>query len=284
MSARAHEPFVGVNVSAIPRELLESELFGYEGGAFTGACAQGHPGKFELARNGTLLLDEVGDMPLEMQAKLLRILQERVVHRLGGSRASAFTARVIASTNRDLEHEVDKGRFRLDLLHRLRVVHIDLPPLRERSDDVRLLVAHQLHLLAPRTERAAIQMAPRVMAALETYNWPGNVRELVNMVQCEVSLLPPGKDVIEVVPEAIERSMRRVGAATGGGESMTLEGAEREACIRALQKTGGNVARAAHVLRVAKATLYSKMRRYGITQETVERATSRHRGPANSDR
>jgi transcriptional regulator with PAS, ATPase and Fis domain len=278
VSARAHEPFVAVNVSAIPRELLESELFGYEAGAFTGASTHGHPGKFELARNGTLLLDEVSDMPLEMQAKLLRILQERVVTRLGASRAYPFMARVIASTNRDLEHEVSEGRFRIDLLHRLRGVHIELPPLRERGDDVRLLVAHQLRVLAQRTGRATIHIAPTVMAAMETYRWPGNARELVTMLECEVSLLPPGKDVIDVVPRAIERSIRFVGTATGADESMTLDAAQREACLRALEKTGGNVERAARVLRVAKATLYSKMRRYGIAHP---HARPRHRGPAD---
>ena len=273
-SAQAGQPFVGVNVSAIPRELLESELFGYEAGAFTGASTQGHRGKFELAENGTLLLDEVGDMPLEMQAKLLRVLQERVVQRLGGSRPKAFSARLIASTNRDLEREVAEGRFRLDLLHRLRVVHVELPPLRERGSDVRLLVAHQLRLLAQSTGRAAIHVAPQVMAALETYAWPGNVRELVNTIDCEVRMLPPDSDLIDVLPEAIERSLRHAGAAAGADKPMTLEAAEREACIRALEKTDGNVARAARILGVVKATLYSKMRRYGIPHQRTQPGVS----------
>ena len=283
-SARAGAPFVGVNVSAIPRELLESELFGYEGGAFTGASAQGNPGKFELAENGTLLLDEVGDLPLEMQPKLLRVLQERVVQRLGGSRARAFSAHVIASTNRDLEQDVRDGRFRLDLLHRLRVVHLRLPPLRERGNDMRLLVAHHLRLLALSTKRAAIAVAPNVMAALEMHPWPGNVRELINVLECEVSLLPPGKDVIDSVPDAIERRMRPRGEAAATDELMTLEGAEREACVRALQKTEGNVARAALILQVAKATLYSKIKRYGISQPPPERAVSVAPGSEESDR
>jgi transcriptional regulator with PAS, ATPase and Fis domain len=282
-SALAGEPFVGVNVSAIPRELLESELFGYGAGAFTGALAQGQPGKFELAGKGTLLLDEIGDMPLQMQSKLLRVLQERVVQRLGGSDASAFSARVIASTNRDLEQEVREGRFRLDLLHRLRVVHVELPPLRERGNDVRLLVGLHLCLLAQRTDRTAIRVAPEVMAALESYAWPGNVRELVNMLDCEVSLLPADKDVLDVIPDAIERSVRRRGAQAIGEAPITLEDAERDACMRALQNTHGNVARAARILRVAKATLYSKMRRYGLAHLPVQRAVSRERGPADSD-
>jgi len=278
-SARASEPFVGVNVSAIPRELLESELFGYDAGAFTGAAAQGNPGKFELARNGTLLLDEVGDMPLEMQAKLLRVLQERVVQRLGGSRGKAFSARVIASTNRDLERDVAEGRFRLDLLHRLRVVHVELPPLRQRGKDVRLLVAHRLRVLAQRSDRAVLRVAADVMAALEMYDWPGNVRELVNTLDCAVSLLSPGKDIIDVVPDVIERSLRRPGAAASGPRPMTLEAAEREACIRALEKTGGNVARAARILGVAKATLYAKIRRYGIPHLSTEPGISQATQP-----
>jgi transcriptional regulator with PAS, ATPase and Fis domain len=263
-SAKADKPFVGVNVSAIPRELLESELFGYEAGAFTGARAHGHQGKFELAGNGTVLLDEVGDMPLDMQAKLLRVLQERAVQRLGGSRQQPISARVIACTNRDLERDVAEGRFRLDLLHRLRVVHVELPPLRERGNDIRLLVAHQLRQLAQSTGRASIRVAPHMMEALEKYSWPGNVRELVNVLDCEVRMLPPDEEILAVVPEAIERNLQ-ASASAGGEQAMTLEAAERTACIRALQKTGGNVARAAQLLGVVKATLYAKMRRYGIS-------------------
>jgi transcriptional regulator with PAS, ATPase and Fis domain len=270
-SARAHEPFVGVNVSAIPRELLESELFGYEAGAFTGASIQGHAGKFELAENGTLLLDEIGEMPLEMQAKLLRVLQEKVVQRLGGSRAKAFNARVIASTNRDLEVEVAAGRFRLDLLHRLRVVQVQLPPLRERGGDIRLLIDQQLLLHGKNLDRA-IHLAPHVMAAFEGYSWPGNVRELVNMLEGEVSLMPTGNNVIDVVPDVIERSTRRMSTPSASGESLTLESAERKACARALNKANWNVALAARILGVVKATLYSKMKRYGLEQSKVDAA------------
>jgi transcriptional regulator with PAS, ATPase and Fis domain len=269
-SSRANEPFVGVNVSAIPRELLESELFGYEPGAFTGACAQGNPGKFEMAQNGTLLLDEVGEMPLEMQAKLLRVLQERAVQRLGGSHVKEFTGRIIASTNRDLEVEVAAGRFRLDLLHRLRVVQVQLPPLRERGNDIRLLVDQQLRAHAKATKRA-VQLAPEVMAVFEAYSWPGNVRELVNMVEGELSLLPAGKNVIDVIPDVIERSNRRIGT-PALSDSMTLESAEREACVRALGKAEGNVARAAQILGVVKATLYSKIRLYGLEQPKADRS------------
>jgi len=277
-SARAGEPFVGVNVSAIPRELLESELFGYEPGAFTGASAQGHPGRFGLARSGTLLLDEIGEMPLEMQAKLLRVLQEKVVQRLGGSRAKPFTARVIASTNRDLEVEVAAGRFRLDLLHRLRVVQVELPPLRERGSDVSLLVNDQLRRHSKNLRRA-IQMAPHVMAAFEAYSWPGNVRELINMLEGEVSLMPASTNVIDAIPSVIERSVRRATPLAGSCGPMTLESAEREACTLALQKADWNVAEAAQILGVVKATLYSKIRRYGIEQPKTRRGPGRPRTP-----
>ncbi|HEY2030679.1 MAG TPA: sigma 54-interacting transcriptional regulator [Myxococcales bacterium] len=269
-SGRAAEPFVGVNVSAIPGELLESELFGYEEGAFTGASAQGRAGKFELARNGTLLLDEIGELPLDMQTKLLRVLQEKVVHRLGGSAAKAFNARVIASTNRDLEIEVAAGRFRLDLLHRLRVVDIQLPPLRERAGDIRLLVEAQLAAERKRSWRT-IRIAPEVLAAFERYPWPGNVRELVNTLEGNIALLPPGKSELDTIPDPIERALRLL-TPSGG---FSLESAERRACARALEKAQGNVAAAAQILGIVKGTLYSKIRRYGLAHEKTEPGPAR---------
>src|SRR5256885_1596020 len=166
--------FVGINVAAIPRELLESELFGYEGGAFTGARSSGHAGKFEVAGRGTLLLDEIGEMPMEMQARLLRVLQERVVQRLGSTRNIPLHARVIATSHRDLEEAVAAGTFRLDLFHRLRVVHLRLPPLRQRRGDVPLLVRQYLRPYADRLQRTPIHVAPALMAQLARYEWPGN--------------------------------------------------------------------------------------------------------------
>jgi transcriptional regulator with PAS, ATPase and Fis domain len=259
-SSRAAEPFIGVNVSALPHELLESELFGYETGAFTGASSRGSPGKFELAEGGTVLLDEIGDLPIDMQAKLLRVLQERVVQRLGGGAPRPFACHVVASTNRELEADVVAGRFRLDLLHRLRVVHLRLPPLRERPGDVRMLVEHRLATLAAASHRASLAVTPEVLEALEKYPWPGNVRELMNVLDCEVSLLPTGKDVIDSVPESLALGAARLAAE----EPVTLEDAERAACGRALEKARGNVASAARILGVAKATMYSKMKRYGL--------------------
>jgi len=200
--------FVGVNVAAIPRELLESELFGYEKGAFTGARNSGHAGKFEVAGRGTLLLDEIGDMPMEMQTRLLRVLQERVVQRLGSARNIPLHARVIATSHRDLEEAVADGTFRLDLFHRLRVVHLKLPSLRQRRGDVPLLVEHYLRRYAERLQRTPIDVAPDVMAQLERYDWPGNVRELANLIEGEASLLPLDQNVIRRVPASIDTVRR----------------------------------------------------------------------------
>jgi sigma-54 dependent transcriptional regulator, acetoin dehydrogenase operon transcriptional activator AcoR len=265
-SGRAAAPFVGVNVTAIPRDLVESELFGYEGGTFTGARASGRAGKFELAGRGTLLLDEIGDMPLELQGKLLRVLQEKHVQRLGSVCDVQVRARVIATTHRDLLEGVSGGGFRLDLYHRLRVVHLRIPPLRERKGDILLLAQHQLHLHCERTGRAPIELSPAVAAAFERYHWPGNVRELCNVVEGEASLLPAGENVISRVPHALcEVAVPRLSVPIDDGEPiLPLDELERRACSEALQRCAGNVTRAAQALGVAKNTLYAKMRRYGL--------------------
>ncbi len=282
-SPNALLPFVGINVAAFPRELLESELFGYERGAFTGARAGGNPGKFELADRGTLLLDEIGDLPLEMQVKLLRVLQERVFHRLGGARDIPLLARVVATTHRDLERAVEEGTFRLDLFHRLRVVHLRLPPLRERRGDIPLLVEHHLRRDASRLHRRPIQVTPEVMAALEAYDWPGNVRELANLLEGSASLLPDDQDVILRTPVVVERALQRRGGAQAPahasepllpeGRVLSIEEIERRAFAHALRHCGGNVAKAAKALGVAKGTFYSKIRRYGLIVQKEPRPT-----------
>ena len=260
--------FVGINVAAIPRDLLESELFGYEGGAFTGARSSGHAGKFEVAGRGTLLLDEIGDMPMEMQTRLLRVLQERVVQRLGSARNIPLHARVIATSHRDLQEAVEAGTFRLDLFHRLRVVHLRLPPLRQRKGDVPLLVEHYLRKFAERMQRTPIGVAPDVMAQLQRYEWPGNVRELANLIEGEASLLPLDENVIRRVPASIESTRRPAGSpptwAPASSEILPLEEVERRAYEQALLRYGGNVARAADALGVSKGTLYNKIKRYRL--------------------
>jgi len=265
-SSRAPEPFVAINVVAIPRDLLESELFGYEGGAFTGARSSGRAGKFEEAGRGTLLLDEIGDMPLEMQGKLLRVLEERAIQRVGSARDLPVRARVIASTNCDLEQAVKAGRFRLDLFHRLRVVSLRLPALRERSSDLPLLVGHHLRQNAERVHGSAVTIEPAVLAALEAHDWPGNVRELLNVLDSELALLPVGKDSLSVIPSALRRPAAASWTDSPGsarpaeGEAVTLSEIVRRACRDTLVRHGGNVACAARALRIAKGTLYRKLR------------------------
>jgi transcriptional regulator with PAS, ATPase and Fis domain len=273
-SPNVSSPFVGINMAAFPRELIESELFGYERGAFTGARAGGNPGKFELAERGTLLLDEIGDMPLEMQVKLLRVLQERMFQRLGGKRYIPLLARVVATTHRDLEAAIREGAFRLDLFHRLRVVHLRLPPLRERRGDIPLLVEHHLRRYASRLGRRPLRVAPRVMDAFEAYDWPGNVRELANLLEGAASLLPDGQEAIVRVPPVIERALQQRGVRRSPEVAsrislpedrvVSFEEVERCAFEHALRHHGGNVAQAARALGVAKGTFYSKIRRYGL--------------------
>jgi transcriptional regulator with PAS, ATPase and Fis domain len=275
-SGRSAAPFVGVNVTAIPRDLVESELFGYEGGTFTGARASGKAGKFELAGRGTLLLDEIGDMPPELQGKLLRVLQEKVVQRLGSGSDVPLRARVVATTHRDLEEAVGLGHFRLDLYHRLKVVHLQIPPLRARRGDILLIARHQLSAYAERTKRRPITLSPAVAAAFEQCDWPGNIRELCNVVESEVSLLPAGESVLTRIPQALQQPMtpRPAVRSAPGGAILSLDELERRACGEALQRCGGNVTRAAQALGVAKNTLYAKMRRFGLGPFETARASA----------
>ena len=263
--ARAQGPFVGINCAAIPRELLESELFGYEAGAFTGAKRGGHPGKFELADGGTLLLDEIGDMPLDMQAKLLRVLQERSVTRVGGAHAVPFDTRIIATTNRDLGEDAVSERFRQDLYFRLRVIHVELPPLRERPEDIRALIDHFLALFSARSGRAAITLAPPVLDACLRYPWPGNIRELEHVLEAEISLAPAGETVLRRIPKAVELAgARRRSAPPTFGASTSLEDAERALIVSALTDTRGDVLQAARRLGISRGTVYNKMARFGL--------------------
>jgi transcriptional regulator with PAS, ATPase and Fis domain/tetratricopeptide (TPR) repeat protein len=272
-SARAAGPFVGINCSAIPRELLESELFGYEGGAFTGAKKGGHPGKFELADGGTILLDEIGDMPIEMQSKLLRVLQERRVHRIGGTREVTLDARVIATTNRDLDEMVSRGHFRSDLLFRLKVIHIPLPPLRERAIDIPILVGHFLSLFAARLGKKVRALSPEVMDAFARYPWPGNIRELENVLEGEVNLAEAEQELLDEIPDGL-RGRRAAQASMGaaapaGGEAAlrTLDEAEKELLTQALTLHSGSIPDVARTLGISRGTVYNMMRRFAVDAE-----------------
>jgi len=271
---RATEPFVGINCAALPRELLEAELFGYEKGAFTGARAEGNPGKFELAGEGTILLDEIGDMPLDMQAKLLRVLQERVVTRLGGRQEIPMHARVIATTHRDLEQLVDEGKFRMDLLYRLRVLAIEMPPLRDRVEDIAPLAQHHLLRFAEAQRKRVRELGPKVLDEMERYDWPGNVRELANVMEAEVSLAAADADVLERLATRLVGRFRLPGAVSTGEwralpqvpaeqPILPLAEVEKKAFLHALEKLQ-SVARAAEALGVSKVTFYAKLRSWGM--------------------
>jgi transcriptional regulator with PAS, ATPase and Fis domain len=281
-SMRHAEPYMGINVAAIPRELVESELFGYERGAFTGARTAGKPGSFEVADGGTLLLDEIGDMPLDLQVKLLRVLQERTFVRVGGTHDVPLRARLIATTHKNLRHAADMGSFRSDLYYRLRGVHLHVPPLRERRSDIPLLVDACLRRYAERTGRPRCEVSPRALQAYVEHDWRGNVRELVHMVEAEASILPPGDTVIRRVPTMFLRFDLPPDSAipssappsTGAppvsalvpreSELTTIQEVERREYERALLHAGGNVSKAARALGVSRGTLYNNMRRYGL--------------------
>jgi transcriptional regulator with PAS, ATPase and Fis domain len=263
-SPRLRRPFVPVDCSAIPRELLESELFGYAPGAFTGASREGKAGKFELAQGGTIFLDEIGEMPLEMQAKLLRVLQERQLIRVGGITPQPVTCAVIAATNRDLETLVAQGRFRRDLLYRLDVIRIEVPPIRDRPEDIPLLVAHYWERKSRELGRVA-QLSAEALRVLEGYTWPGNVRELVNVV--ERLLVGSVKPVIEpsdlpakVQAEGLGRLRRfplfHLGTVVAEAERRTLE--------RALRQAQGNRNKAAQLVGLSRASFYRKLKVYGL--------------------
>jgi transcriptional regulator with PAS, ATPase and Fis domain len=265
-SPRHRRPFVPVDCSAIPRELLESELFGYAPGAFTGAAREGKAGKFELAQGGTIFLDEIGEMPLEMQAKLLRVLQERQLIRVGGVTPQSVTCSVIAATNRDLEALVAQGRFRRDLLYRLDVVRIEVPPLRERPEDIPLLVAHYWECKSHDLGRAA-QLSAEALRVLESYPWPGNVRELVNVV--ERVLVASVKPVIEPtdLPAAVQtEGVGRVRRFPLFHLGTIVEEAERRTLERALRQAQGNRNKAAQLVGLSRASFYRKLKAYGLLQ------------------
>jgi len=264
-SARASRPFVCVNSAALPRDLVESEMFGHERGAFTGATER-RLGRFELADGGTLLLDEVGDLSAEAQAKLLRVLETGQIERLGGERPVTVDVRVLAATNRDLAGLASEGRFRADLLYRLTVVPIDIPPLRERPEDVAPLVQHFLVRQEGRLGRP-IRMDPGALSLLAAYPWPGNVRELANVVErlaiLATSPAITADDVARVIPPggagpAADEPWRDVALAD------TVDRFERTLIARALSVTRGNVADAARRLATDRANLYRRMRRLGL--------------------
>jgi two-component system nitrogen regulation response regulator NtrX len=270
-SSRARHPFVTVNCAAIPRDLVESEMFGHERGAFTGAVDR-RMGRFELADRGTLFLDEVGDLNLEAQAKLLRTLETGVLQRLGAEQPLTVDVRVLAATNRDLSQAVAHGTFREDLYFRLNIFPIHLPPLRERLEDMPLLAKHLAQRLRPRRPP---EFSSEALGALASYRWPGNVRELANIVE-RLSIVAGDRisesDVRQVLPLGDIRPPERGSEATDGTDlplSDALDDFERGLIARALARATGNVAEAARILQTDRANLYRRMRRLGLASKST---------------
>jgi formate hydrogenlyase transcriptional activator len=265
LSPRRDRTFVKLNCAAIPTGLLESELFGHEKGAFTGAITQ-KVGRFELAHQGTLFLDEVGDIPLELQPKLLRALQEQEFERLGSARTVRVDVRLVAATNRDLAHMVADGRFRSDLYYRLNVFPVVLPPLRERRDDIPMLVRHFTQRFARRMGKRIETIPAAVMDALVRYSWPGNVREMQNVIERAV-ILSRGAEL--EIPLSEFKQQTNAIASDFPSSPSTLEEAEREHILRALGETNwilGGPGGAAFKLGMKRTTLQSKMRKLGIAR------------------
>jgi PAS domain S-box-containing protein len=262
---RRLRPFVRINCAAIPRDLLESELFGYEKGAFTGAKAEGKPGKFELADAGTIFLDEIGDMPIEMQPKLLRAIEDKEFERVGGTRVVRSDFRVIAATNQNLESLLATGRFRKDLFYRLNVIALHIPPLRERPADIVALTRRFLDQTAREAGYATLAIDREAQRALGRCEWPGNVRELTNVLGRSVSALDGDTIRLADLPLYVQRGRRGADlrrAATSLREMQSR--AERETLLATLKDTGFNKVRAARLLGIHRTLLYKKMRKYNL--------------------
>ncbi len=259
LSDRRTQPFVAINCGAIPRELLESELFGYVDGAFTGASKGGRPGKLELADGGTVFLDEVGDMPADMQVKLLRALQSGEVYRIGRHKPISVNIRIIAASQPGLERKMDQGSFREDLFYRLNVLPISIPPLRDRGEDVLILARNILRSCSRRLRKPGIRFSNEARRFLSRHSWPGNVRELENVVERAVNLVEG--PVVEPCHFGPLASSRQAKISQAGP---ILQETERRAIQETLQKTGSNVSRAAALLGISRATLYKRIRRYEL--------------------
>jgi two-component system response regulator HydG len=269
-SRRRNGPFVALNCAAMPPQLLESELFGHVKGAFTDA-KRSNQGLFLQANHGTLFLDEIGELPLALQPKLLRVLQERSVRPVGGTEDHSFDVRLLAATNQDLEDSVEAGRFRQDLLFRINVIQVDVPPLRARGNDVLLLAQHFIEQTARRSQRPVKGLTSAVADKLVSYSWPGNVRELQNSIERAVALTEHEKIVVEDLPEKVRdyRSATIMIDSHDPGELLSMDQVEKRYINRVLEAVGGNKAQASRILGFDRKTLYRKLERYclGDNQE-----------------
>ena len=278
-SSRKDKAFVSVNCAAIPPDLLESEFFGYERGAFTGAVTS-KPGRFELANGGTLFLDEIGEIPVSMQVKLLRALQERQFERVGGIKTITVDSRLVAATNRDLKASIADGGFREDLYYRLNVVHVHLPPLRDRPSDIPLLLEHFVQKFNAKLHRSTTGFEDAAMKQLFRYGWPGNIRELENVVERCMIFAEDGEVGVQHLPAEVRNSEGDLGPGLVAGIGTTpgetgLKEAVREATLklerqfirRALDQTGGNVTHTARLLKISRKSLQNKMKELGLRDD-----------------
>ena len=268
LSARKGKPFIKLNCSTLPVNLVESELFGHEKGAFTGAIEK-RIGKFELANGGTIFLDEIGELPVELQVKLLRVLQEKEIDRIGAKGPTKINVRIIAATNTNLEKEVAEGRFRLDLYYRLNVFPLIMPALRDRKGDIPSLVTHFIQHYNKRAGKKVAGISDSVMESLMAYHWPGNIRELEHMIERSV-LLAKGNIINEIhLPFNIPKSESTI---ANDGRLKTMEENERDHIIKVLTKCKGKIwgaGGAAEILNLPPSTLQSKMKRLGIKKEYI---------------
>lgn len=262
---RAAQPFIALNCAAIPKELLASELFGYESGAFTGARLKGKPGKFQQANRGSIYLDEIGDMPLDLQSYLLRVIEEKKVTRLGGMESIPIDVQIIASTNCDLKKLVKENKFRLDLYYRLNVITLVIPPLRERKDDIRPLAEFFLEKVREKLDGVKKRLSPEVIDALQDYNWPGNIRELEHVIEMAhaisdgniIGLADFGE---EILFDTSCLSENLISVKTN---------MEEEKIKMTIKMCEGNMSKAAQILKISRTTLYRKMLKYNIPLKTV---------------
>ncbi|OQM46750.1 sigma-54-dependent Fis family transcriptional regulator [Anoxybacillus sp. UARK-01] len=263
LSSRSQKPFVKVNCGAIPEHLLESELFGYEEGAFTGAKKGGKKGKFQLADGGTIFLDEIGDLPLHMQVKLLRVLQEKEMEPIGSTKTVAVDVRIIAATNRPLEKMVEEKRFREDLYYRINVIPFVIPPLRERPGDIEMLAYHFMKKIAKRSGKRVNAISAEVMKLLRQHVWPGNIRELENVMEVAVHFANGETITVDALPEYLKANSSY--QMKGKTLKELLEETEKAAIQQSLQRCGRDKQKAAKELGISKSAMYEKIKKYGLS-------------------
>ena len=271
-SDRKENVFMAVNCGAIPEKLIEAELFGYEEGAFTGAKKGGNPGKFEMASGGTIFLDEIGEMPVEMQVKLLRVIEEEVIVRIGGYKQTPINVRIIAATNKNLKEEVENGNFRRDLFYRLNVLPIHLPSLKDRKEDICILVDYYMNRISRKLNKRKVEITDDQMNKLVQYDWPGNIRELENIIEYFVNIEYVDESVIET--ESLYKERKREGSYIYYDEdfmfNMNLESLEKSHIENVIKKFKGNVTLAAKAMGIGRNTLYRKIKKYNIYCSTLD--------------